>query len=91
MKFRILIVILIASALQNFSYAASLKDAFSDHFLMGTIWHGHALGNNSTKRFLEKEKTITNILHYIILSNGILTSNSSIFPRSKGYITQYTP
>lgn len=61
MKFRILIVILIASALQNFSYAASLKDAFSDHFLMGTIWHGHALGNNSTNRFLEKEKTITTL------------------------------
>ena len=30
-------------------------------------------------------------VHYIILNNGILKSNSSIFPRSKGYITQYTP
>ena len=29
--------------------------------------------------------------HYIILNNGILKSNSSIFPRSEGYITQYTP
>ena len=29
--------------------------------------------------------------HYIILNNGILKSNSSIFPRSQGYITQYTP
>ena len=28
---------------------------------MGTIWHGHALGNNSTNRFLEKEKTITTL------------------------------
>ena len=46
---------------KNFSYAASLKDAFSDHFLMGTIWYGHALGNNSTNRFLEKEKTITTL------------------------------
>ena len=29
--------------------------------------------------------------HYIILNNEILKSNSSIFPRSEGYITQYTP
>ena len=29
--------------------------------------------------------------HYIILINWILKSNSSIFPRSEGYITQYTP
>ena len=29
--------------------------------------------------------------HYIILNNGILKSNSSILPRSEGYITQYTP
>ena len=29
--------------------------------------------------------------HYIIPNNGILKSNSSIFPRSEGYITQYTP
>ena len=28
---------------------------------MGTIWYGHALGNNSTNRFLEKEKTITTL------------------------------
>ena len=30
-------------------------------------------------------------LHYIILNNGILKSNSAIFPRSEGYISQYTP
>ena len=29
--------------------------------------------------------------HYIILNNRILKSNSLIFPRSEGYITQYTP
>ena len=29
--------------------------------------------------------------HYIILNNGILKSNSSVFTRSKGYISQYTP
>ena len=29
--------------------------------------------------------------HYIIPNNGILKSNSSIFPQSEGYITQYTP
>ena len=30
-------------------------------------------------------------LHYIILTNGILKSNSSVFPRSEGFISQYTP
>ena len=30
-------------------------------------------------------------VHYIILNNGILKSNSTIFPWSKGFITQYTP
>ena len=30
-------------------------------------------------------------LTYYILNSGILKSNSSIFPWSKGYITQYTP
>ena len=30
-------------------------------------------------------------IHYILLNNGILKSNSLIFPRSEGYITQYTP
>ena len=29
--------------------------------------------------------------HYIILDNGILKSNSSVFPRSEGFISQYTP
>ena len=29
--------------------------------------------------------------HYIILNNGILISNSSVFPWSEGYILQYTP
>ena len=29
--------------------------------------------------------------HYIILNNGILKSNCTIFPRSEVYITQYTP
>ena len=32
-----------------------------------------------------------NIKQYIILNNGILKSNSSLFPQSEGYITQYTP
>ena len=33
----------------------------------------------------------TNTIHYIILNNAILKSNSSVFPRSEGYISQYTP
>ena len=31
------------------------------------------------------------IVHYIILNDGILKLNSSIFPRSEEYNTQYTP
>ena len=31
------------------------------------------------------------IIHYIILNNGILRSNSSVYPRSEVYISQYTP
>ena len=37
----------------------TLKDSFSDHFLMGTIWHGNKLGSNKTNRFLEREKSLT--------------------------------
>ena len=29
--------------------------------------------------------------HFIILSNGILKSNSSVFPWSQAYISQYSP
>ena len=39
--------------------------------------------------FMKLSGSITN--HFIILNDGILKSNSSIFPRSEGYITQYTP
>ena len=42
------------------------------------LWGG---GDETAKRWL---------IHYIILDNGILKSNSTIFPRSEGYITQYT-
>ena len=38
-----------------------------------------------------QENAVMFTVHYIILNNGILKSNSSIFPRSKRYITQYTP
>ena len=34
---------------------------------------------------------IVYISHYIIHNNGILKSNSSVFPQSEGYILQYTP
>ena len=34
---------------------------------------------------------IADLVHYIILNNGILKSNSSIFPLSEVYISQYTP
>ena len=45
----------------------------------------------STCLFLSFVNQINFTCHYIILNNGIPKSNSSIFPRSKGYITQYTP
>ena len=36
---------------------------------------------------IQKRQTINNFF----INNGILKSNSSIFPRDKGYITKYTP
>ena len=34
---------------------------------------------------------MSNTRHCIILNNGILKSNSSVFPQNEGYISQYTP
>ena len=45
----------------------------------------------STRVFLPLLNMSEKIVHYIILNNGILKSNSSVFPRSDGYISQYTP
>ena len=39
----------------------------------------------------KKCKLLYSSVHYIILNNGILKSNSSVFPWSEGYISQYTP
>ena len=36
----------------------TLKNAFSENFLIGTIWHGHEV-NGSKNIFLQKEKEIT--------------------------------
>ena len=48
------LVLLLSNAVQS----ESLKESFSDHFLMGTIWHGNKLGSNKTNRFLEQEKSL---------------------------------
>lgn len=61
MRFRIFFAGIVCCMLSNTALASTLKEAFSDHFLMGTIWHGHALGNNVSNRFLEKEKAITKL------------------------------
>ena len=36
----------------------ALKNAFSENFLIGTIWHGHEV-NGSKNIFLQQEKEIT--------------------------------
>ena len=36
----------------------TLKNAFSENFLIGTMWHGHEV-NGSKNIFLQKEKEIT--------------------------------
>ena len=59
MKFSTLIIGFMCFFLPVALMASNLKEVFSDHFLMGTIWHGHALGDESSNQFLEKEKTIT--------------------------------
>ena len=46
------------SVSSSMAASESLKEAFSEHFLMGTIWHGHDV-NGKKNTFLEKEKEIT--------------------------------
>ena len=42
-----------------FVNAETLQRTFNDHFLMGTIWHGYKLGDDSRNRHVAKEKEIT--------------------------------
>ena len=44
-----------------FVNAETLQGVFNDHFLMGTIWHGYKLGDDSRNRHVAKEKEITAI------------------------------
>ena len=39
----------------------------------------------------EREEGHMIAYQYIILNNGILKSNSLLYPRSEGHISQYTP
>ena len=39
--------------------AEKLQGVFKDHFLIGTIWHGYKLGNDSRNHYFGKEKEIT--------------------------------
>ena len=50
--------LLCLSVSSSMAASESLKEAFSEHFLMGTIWHGHDV-NGKKNTFLEKEKEIT--------------------------------
>ena len=40
--------------------------------------------------YLKEGEEVKEKSHYVILNNGILKSNSSIFPWSKGYITVHS-
>ena len=55
--------------------AQTLKDTFSDHFLMGTIWHGHKLGSNNQNQFLEREKAVT------VAEFNAITAENAMKPR----------
>ena len=51
-------------------------------------WSDFALFRLALCHHISASQKETRHWHYIILNNGILKSNSSIFPRSEGYITQ---
>ena len=61
MKYRIFFVGLISLLLQSAGLADTLQEAFSEHFLMGTVWHGQPVEGHKKNHFLEKEKAITAI------------------------------
>ena len=44
--------------LSNTVQSETLRESFSDHFLMGTIWHGNKLGSDKNNKFLEQEKRV---------------------------------
>ena len=71
------------------TWTKSVISQFYDSTEQGSghdVWH-HS-GHSADKAWVDER---CHILHYIILNNGILKSNSLVFPRSKGYISQHTP
>ena len=56
-----------------------------------SMTHGKLLSVTENPFFLLSEQVCVCHRQYIIINNGILKSNCTIFPRSEGYITQYTP
>ena len=52
----------------------TLKNAFSENFLIGTIWHGHEV-NGSKNIFLQKEKEIT------LREFNVITAENVMKPR----------
>ena len=74
-------------------YGAQKFSSNQLQFLYGQVIITFTLGNRALTdgfpvRMMMRSRSSC---HYILLNNGILKSNSSIFPRSEGYITQYTP
>ncbi len=59
MKLMTKAIVICSFILPIFVNAETLQGAFKDHFLMGTIWHGYKLGNDSRNRHVAKEKEIT--------------------------------
>ena len=55
MKYRIFFVGLISLMLQSAGLADTLQEAFSEHFLMGTVWHGQPVEGHKKNHFLEKD------------------------------------
>ena len=63
------------------------QQAEGQHGVIHLVWLPEPRHTHPRAPLLEHHCTV----HYIILNNGILKSNSSIFLRTEGYITQYTP
>ena len=83
----------------NLSKAENINDMFCVFlFVYECYWQNGSVTGNSAKKYFSQKLLMSIyfwakrfIRHYIILKNGILKSNCSVFPQSEGYISQYTP
>ena len=73
-KFQLFASLLWLLFTSNAVSSETLKNAFSENFLIGTIWHGHEV-NGSKNIFLQKEKEIT------LREFNVITAENVMKPR----------